>query len=173
MAHQTKIPQAPTGVPLVETQDHGCFDFLTNKGEKKTKDVVMTDPKEEKHTLMDELRRTHSQSSCSSDEEGGERKKKKGLKEEIKDILSGKKEGEDNVPIQEGNAAVEQPEEKKGFLEKVIEKLPGQHKNGDVETPPATEHELGCENNQKKGIIDKIKEKLPGHHKKNENEVKN
>ncbi|XP_042013467.1 phosphoprotein ECPP44-like isoform X2 [Salvia splendens] len=132
----------------------------------------MTDPKEEKHTLMDELRRTHSQSSCSSDEEGGERKKKKGLKEEIKDILSSKKEGEDIVPIQEGNAAVEQPEEEKGFLEKVIEKLPGQHKNGDVETPPAaTEHEPGCENNEKKGIIDK--EKLPGHHKKSENEVKN
>lgn len=66
MADQTKIPQAPTGVPPVETQDHGCFDFLTNKGEKKTEDVVMTDPKEEKHTLMDELRRTHSQSSCVS-----------------------------------------------------------------------------------------------------------
>ncbi|XP_057805912.1 phosphoprotein ECPP44-like [Salvia miltiorrhiza] len=178
-----QIPQAHGSKET--PQDRGCFDFLTNKEEKKVEDVAMKDVnagKEEKHALMDELRRAHSQSSCSSDEEveeGGERKKKKGLKEEIKDKLSGKKEGEDVViPIEEGKAGTEQPEEKKGFLDKVKEKLPGQHKKGDEESqtapPPATEHSpAGCENKEKKGIIDKIKEKLPGHHKKSENEVEN
>lgn len=111
------------------------------------------------------------QSSDEEVEEGGERKKKKtkGLKEAIKDKLSGDKEGEDRVPMEKcsggGNAETEQPEEKKGFLETIKDKLPGQHKKGEEEilTPPAAE--------EKKGIIDKIKERLPGQHKSNENEV--
>ncbi|KAI3447904.1 hypothetical protein Pfo_004569 [Paulownia fortunei] len=182
-------------MPPEETKERGCFDFMTKK-EKKTEDLVMTDlnaakeSKEEKHTLMGELQRTHSHSSSSSDEdveEAGERKKKKkkGLKEAIKEKISGDKEGEDTerketcVPMEkcseEENAETALPEEKKGFLEKIKEKLPGQHKKGeeDTQTPPACEHSPGSDTKEKKGILDKIKEKLPGHHKNDENEVKN
>lgn len=56
-----------------ETKERGCFDFLTKK-EGRIEDVVMTltdlnaakDSKEEKHTLLDELQRTHSHSSSVS-----------------------------------------------------------------------------------------------------------
>lgn len=56
-----------------ETREGGCFRFLTKGEEKKTEDdVVMADPnaakecKGEKHTLMDELRHTHSHSTSVS-----------------------------------------------------------------------------------------------------------
>lgn len=106
-------------------------------------------------------------------EEGGERKKKKkkglGLKEAINDKLTGQLDKETqttkdhtSVPIIEICGETAQPEEKKGFLEKIKEKLPGQHKKVEEDNqihPPAA-----CEHSEKKGIMDKIKEKLPGHH---------
>ncbi|XP_062086768.1 dehydrin COR410-like isoform X2 [Humulus lupulus] len=71
------------------------------------------------------------------EEEGnGEKRKKKGLKDKIKDKISGKKEGEhtDDVHATEkktdnhtANTEAANSEEK-GFLEKIKDKLPGQHK---------------------------------------------
>ncbi|KAK1261560.1 Dehydrin COR410 [Acorus gramineus] len=52
-------------------------------------------------------------------------------------------------------------EEKKGFLEKIKEKLPGGHKK--VEEVPIEDGEgVGQD---KKGFLEKIKEKFPGYHK--------
>ena len=74
-----------------------------------------------------------------------------------------------------------QAEEKKGLLEKIKEKLPGQHKKPEeVPSPPPpsvaeystseppTHHEGDVK--EKKGILEKIKEKLPGYHPKTEEE---
>ncbi|KAL3813979.1 hypothetical protein ACJIZ3_015247 [Penstemon smallii] len=164
------------------TKEPGCFDFMRKKEEKlPQEDLVMTDQnaaedqskEEEKHT---QLQRTHSHSSSSSEEEveeGGERKKKKtkkGEETEQTDIF---------VPMEkcneEENAERIETNEKKGFIEKIKEKLPGQHKKGeeeDVHAPPACDHSPGNDIKEKKGIIDKIKEKLPGQHKSNGNELK-
>lgn len=69
-----------------------------------------------------------------------------------------------------------QPEEKKGFLEKIKEKLPGQHKKAEeVAPPPAPAPESATSEGhptEKKGILEKIKEKLPGYHPKADHEEK-
>lgn len=63
-------------------------------------------------------------------------------------------------------------EEKKGFMEKLKEKLPGHGKKPEdasavaaapVVVPPPVEEAHPAE---KKGILEKIKEKLPGYHPK-------
>ncbi|KAF0934351.1 hypothetical protein E2562_024837 [Oryza meyeriana var. granulata] len=76
-------------------------------------------------------------------------------------------------------------EEKKGFLDKIKEKLPGGHKKPEDATaappaaapaapspapapahpPPATEEVSSPDGKEKKGILGKIMEKLPGYHK--------
>ncbi|GFY94528.1 hypothetical protein Acr_09g0009740 [Actinidia rufa] len=79
-----------------ESTSSSLFDCFGKKEEKLGDDKVITDLKtgqvskpdkmEEKHTLMEELHQTRSNSSLSSDEEeqeGGEKKRKKGLKEEV------------------------------------------------------------------------------------------
>lgn len=60
-------------VPPVEAKERGCFDFMRRKEDKSEEDLVMTDlnaakqsTDEEKHTLMDELQRTHSHISSVS-----------------------------------------------------------------------------------------------------------
>nr|QMS43732.1 Cor47 [Betula platyphylla] len=68
------------------------------------------------------------------------------------------------------------PEEKKGFLEKIKEKLPGQHKKGEevpLSPPSAADYAAAPhegEAKEKKGILEKIKEKIPGYHPKTEEE---
>lgn len=127
----------------------------------------------------------------SSDEEEGEgeekkKKDKKGLKEKIEEKISGEKEHEDTtVPVEkheEAHVVTEagHPEDKKGFLDKIKGKLPGQHKKAEEVPPPppppsaeyaateAASHE--GEAKEKKGFLDKIKEKLPGYHPKTEEE---
>lgn len=116
----------------------------------------------------------------SSDEEEGkekkDKKKKKGLKEKKE-----KHEEDTSVPIEKyEEEAVAQPEEKKGFLDKIKEKLPGQHKKTEeaaVAPPPvviecyAAEESSQAVNEadqpkEKKGFLEKIKEKIPGYHPK-------
>ena len=68
--------------------------------------------------------------------------------------------------------------EKKGFLDKIKDKLPGGKKTEEVAVPPppapvvadysATTPE--AEGKEKKGFLDKIKEKLPGYHPKSDEE---
>ncbi|KAI3431974.1 uncharacterized protein J3R85_007630, partial [Psidium guajava] len=68
-------------------------------------------------------------------------------------------------------------EEKKGFLDKIKEKIPGGQKKADeVPSPPPAEcpaAEPPCHEGspkEKKGILEKIKEKLPGYHPKSDEE---
>lgn len=59
-------------------------------------------------------------------------------------------------------------EEKKGFLDKIKEKLAGHHhtktEGGVVSVPCPDENSPGCEPKEKKGLMDKIIGSLPGHH---------
>jgi hypothetical protein len=115
----------------------------------------------------------------SSDEEDGgdKKKKKKGLKEKISgDKDEGHTKHKDTFPPVENdnevaNAEATNPEEKKGFIEKIKEKLPGKHKKAEecasVECA-ANEHSPEGEAKEKKGILEKIKEKLPGCQKKDD-----
>lgn len=117
------------------------------------------------------------------------------MKEKIKEKVSGeKKEDEDtSVPVEkceeeekftetvtvvthEEPSTYQSDEEKKGFLEKIKEKLPGGGKKADQDhvaplppLPAAPEvhcHEGETAAKEKKGIFVKIKEKLPGYHPK-------
>lgn len=118
----------------------------------------------------------------SSDEEGesGKRKqKKKGIKDEIKEKISGNKDDPQHITIPaektSDNAHVEvtHPEEK-GFIEKIKDKLPGQKKKPeDGASVECAAHGLSPEG-EKKGILEKIKEKLPvGGHKNEEKQHEN
>ncbi|XP_073043760.1 uncharacterized protein [Primulina eburnea] len=152
------------------------------------------EPKEEekKHeSLLEKLHRSSSSSSSSSDEEeeveeGGEKKKKKkGLKDKIKEKITGDKKGaaaeETSVPVEKCDE-IPTPEldEKKGFLDKIKEKLPGGKKTEEVSAapPPQPKEEVvecvtpEAEGKEKKGFLDKIKEKLPGYHPKGHEEEK-
>ena len=196
----------------VETEDRGVFDFLKDKKEEKAQEEVIAaemekvhvsepvpkleEPKEEeeekKHeSLLEKFHRSDSSSSSSSEEEGedGEKKKKKkkGLKEKVKETISGENKGEEDttVPVEkcdEEPAVVAHPVdhpaegEKKGFLEKIKDKLPGGQKKPEedhvtVAPPPVVAVEAHHEaeaSKEKKGILEKIKEKIPGYHPKEE-----
>lgn len=82
----------------------------------------------------------------------------------------------EKVDVVEGTTGTE---EKKGFLDKIKEKLPGHKKTDDVTTPPpvvaAPVHTetatTTTQEGEKKGILEKIKEKLPGYHAKTATDV--
>ncbi|XP_072956911.1 dehydrin COR410-like [Typha angustifolia] len=132
-----------------------------------------------------------------------EKKKKKGLKEKVKEKLGcEKKENEDeekkttlvaeeevvtatavtadddtSITVEKVDESIKldvpPEEEKKGFLEKMKEKLPGHKKPNEEAAPPASEPVVyakeqetdGHDGKEKKGIFGKIMEKLPGYHK--------
>ncbi|KAG0461836.1 hypothetical protein HPP92_020312 [Vanilla planifolia] len=168
---------------------------------------------EKKHGHVETLNRCHSTSSSSSSDEEVEvegeggikekiKKKKKELKEKIEKKLHGgekkteEEEKKEAVVVEDTTVVVEKvevseaeppvEEEKKGFLEKIKEKLPGSHAKKPVEeglgvTPPhdspapvavevTSEHVKvqeveGHEGKEKKGFLGKIIEKLPGYHR--------
>ncbi|WCJ44327.1 Dehydrin family protein [Euphorbia peplus] len=217
--HEHDIPVTGGEDAGVETTDRGLFDFLGKKEETKPQEEVIasefeqkvqvSEPEhkeaEKKPSIMEKLHRSDSSSSSSSDEEDDEEKKKKkkekkGLKEKLKEKISGekpeenkhweletntaavevKKHEEDNLPGQTEMAPAPVPEEKKGFLEKIKDKLPGQTKKVEEvpvsstppPPPPVAEH-VATETHEtepKKGFLEKIKEKLPGYHSKTEEE---
>ncbi|CAN0871807.1 Phosphoprotein ECPP44 [Linum grandiflorum] len=203
MAEEMKNHDQAAGV---ESTDRGMFDFLGKKkeDEKKPSDqeevmssqfeqkVHVSEPtpsKEADHdeedvkkgSLLDKLHRSSSSSSSSSEEEveeGGEKRKKKKDKKKKE-----KKEEEDTtVPVEKcDDGVVLVPEEKKGFMDKIKEKLPGHGKKEEVVAgeaagghPVPTSHpphqaaaESASEKQEdKKGFLEKIKEKLPGYHPK-------
>ncbi|KAF4382847.1 hypothetical protein G4B88_021630 [Cannabis sativa] len=169
-----------------ETADTGCgmFDFLKKKENDKPQQPQEEVAKKDQHH---QSRDADSSSSSSDEEDGnGEKRKKKGLKDKIKERISGKKEGEhtDDVHATEiktnnhiENEKTVNPEEK-GFLEKIKDKLPGQHKKAENHGANA---ECGAEGHkshddeskEKKGIFEKIKEKLPVGHKEEERAKEN
>ncbi len=126
----------------------------------------------------------------SDEEEVGEdgekrkrKKEKKGLKEKIQgkvDDKEEKKHEDTAVPVEKVEVDPAHPDqEKKGFLDKIKEKLPGHKKTEEV---PLTSSDYGAahtetsavdhegEAKEKKGILEKIKEKLPGYHPKTDEE---
>ncbi|CAL1398148.1 unnamed protein product [Linum trigynum] len=146
-------------------------------------------------TLADQLHRSDcGGSSSEEEEEGGEigekKRKKRGMKERIKKKLSGEKEEEDHhfghqqeqpeIIItgdddDKANDAANQAtliqmheddsEEKKGFIEKMMDKLP---LYGQEMKKPGDEDHVDIESGAaqpEKGILDKIKDKIPGSHK--------
>ena len=175
--------------------------------------------KKHENLLQKLHRSNSSSSSSSDEEEDEEKKKKrkekKGLTDKIKEKISGDEHKEEGYHKEEDTAVPvekvyeeehhhqapppvvhhhEEPtdsptEEKKGFLEKIKEKLPGHKKTEEVpvgaasheqhsddkhaaEPPVAASYEAGEEPKEKKGILEKIKEKLPGYHSKTEEEHK-
>ncbi|XP_074279153.1 dehydrin ERD14-like [Silene latifolia] len=156
---------------------------------------------EKKHGgLIEKLHRSDSSSSSSSEDEADdeekkrkkrEKKEKKGLKEKLKEKLPGHKNEEDtNVPIEKYEekphphvhevtysepSHPEEDQDKKGFLDKIKDKLPGQKKVDEhhetVVTPVVAEPCVEGEKD-KKGFLDKIKEKIPGFSSKTGEEKK-
>ncbi|XP_074275733.1 dehydrin ERD14-like [Silene latifolia] len=154
---QTENPEAPA----TERSLFDCF------GKKEGDEDVPAAGGEHEPSLMDKLHRSNSSSSSSSEEEveeGGMKIQRRKKKEKLP---SHKNEGAGEI----------QPEEKKGFLEKIKDKLPGHHKDEAIISPahaatmapphcPPDGHCGGVhEQQEKKGIFEKIKEKLPGGHK--------
>ncbi|XP_073126093.1 uncharacterized protein [Henckelia pumila] len=146
----------------VEVGDRGLFDFLGKKKEEKQEEVLASEFQEkvevceEKKEEETKLHRSSSSSSSSSSDEeeaveGGEKKKKKkGLKEKI------------------------ELEQKKGFLDKIKEKLPGGKKTEEAAPPkPEVVECATVEGKEKKGFLDKIKEKIPGYNAKGKEEACN
>ncbi|ESR35734.1 hypothetical protein CICLE_v10029952mg [Citrus x clementina] len=151
-----------------EAKGCGMFDFLKNKNEEKSQDAAMVDveTKEEKPAFS-------SEEEIEGADGEKKRKKKKGLKEKIQEKISSEKE-ENAVEKNDEIASAEAThlEEKKGFLEKIKDKLPGQHKKAEEGAACAgccpNEHLAEGDEKEKKGILEKIKEKLPGYHSEDE-----
>ncbi|KAK1324254.1 Dehydrin ERD14 [Acorus calamus] len=194
-----------------EVKDRGMFDFMKKKKDEEGKceeevlvsefeKVKVEEGEEKKHeSLGEKLHRSGSSSSSSSDEEEvlegetKEKKKKKGLKEKIKEKISGEdKAGEDDkkdevvyedcktsvpaiatsdntttaevVKSEESvtETALSPGGEKKGFLEKIKDKLPGGTKK--AEEAPVESSQAAVvvvqEEEEKKGFLEKIKEKF-------------
>ncbi|XP_042033840.1 phosphoprotein ECPP44-like [Salvia splendens] len=186
--------EGTTTAVAVESTDRGLFGFGGKKEEAKCEETpiasefeekvkVSEEPvkeEEKKHEgLIEKLRRSDSSSSSSSEEEEvGEdglkkKKKKKGLKEKI----VGEKEKEKKAECEDTSVPVEkyeEHEEKKGFLDKIKDKLPGGKKTEEVAAPPPPAPVVAdyseAEGKEKKGFLDKIKEKLPGYHPKSDEE---
>ncbi|KAL5561286.1 hypothetical protein UlMin_031033 [Ulmus minor] len=160
-----------------ETASTGCggmFDFLKKKENDKTQqDQGVAMKEQERHTFKN----NDSSDSSSSDEEADgkvEKKEKKGLKDKIKEKISGNKKEE---RVTKDTPNVEGSDEEKGFIEKIKDKLPGQHKK--AEESALTEHNNGAahghegEAKEKKGIMENIKEKLPVGHRDEEKPKEN
>uniref|UniRef100_A0A803LG75 Dehydrin n=1 Tax=Chenopodium quinoa TaxID=63459 RepID=A0A803LG75_CHEQI len=153
----------------VNAKDRGLFDCFGKKEE---------NPKEKVDKAEEEKVYLNSSSSSS-----------------IKEKLPGHKDEAAAIPVSDYDnhhqpttvtAEATHPEEKKGFLEMIKEKLPGHHKDDAVAAAPASaasqppvvahcgsDGQCGGshEAQEKKGFLEKIKDKLPGGHKDSE-EVK-
>ncbi|KAL3722770.1 hypothetical protein ACJRO7_035040 [Eucalyptus globulus] len=163
--HQPQAPENGNAANVsVEKTQHEISDTIV--------DAEMTPlvRDEEKPTLAQELRRSHSNSSSSGDEEEGREKKKKkeAAKEELEhkitdeELEAGGELEKESIPVQKPDEAMH-PEEKKGIMEKIKEKLPGHRKD--------EEDALECAP-EKKGILEMIKEKIPGCQKVGDNAKK-
>ncbi|XP_068322702.1 dehydrin COR47-like [Pyrus communis] len=159
-----------------EAQGCGIFDFLKKKD---SEEKPHQEQEQHKHTTLAEKLHHHGGDSSSSSSDGeGEENKKKGLKGKIKEKVSGNKEEGDayhaSVPAKKGHSVAEHGAREKGFVEKIKEKLPGQHKEAghgahvEYHTPDGHSHD----SEPKKGVLENIKDKLPGGHKKEEEKHK-
>ncbi|KAJ0763923.1 putative dehydrin [Helianthus annuus] len=178
-------------------EEKKCEDAVISSEFEQKVQVTEPEPGEKKESLLGQFHRSNSSSSSSSDEEcedGEKKKKKKSLKDKVKEKIEEHKEKKEeekvekyeadtSVPIEKYEEVAvptptPAPEEKKGFMEKIKEKLPGGHKKEAEEhvtappppPPAATTYDEEGEHKEKKGIFEKIKEKIPGYHSKSEEE---
>ncbi|KAL9238111.1 hypothetical protein vseg_012582 [Gypsophila vaccaria] len=152
-------------------------------------DEVVVDEEEAKHgSLLEKFHQADADSSSasSSDEEDDEEKKKKKREKKerkgLKEKLFGQKDEEyTSAPIEKPQVqevVIEKPQvqevvhsepsnpedvEKKGFLDKIKDKLPG-HKKADDQPEVVAETVVvqEVEVEEKKGLMDRIKDKIPG-----------
>ncbi|KAL0314478.1 UNVERIFIED_CONTAM: hypothetical protein Sangu_2292200 [Sesamum angustifolium] len=161
----------------VESSDRGLFDFLGKEEEEKKSRFNLPDHAQFSYDLKMLHRKV---------ERRKKKKKKKGLKDKIKDKLSGEKKEEEKVdevkyedtavPIEKCDDAPahHEPEDKKGLLEQIKEKLPAARDRGSGGR--SAHHAADCattpeaEGKEKKGFLEKIKEKIPGYHPKSDEE---
>ncbi|XVF35870.1 hypothetical protein REPUB_Repub19eG0008700 [Reevesia pubescens] len=155
------------------------FDEKVKTEETKAEVEHKEEGEEKKHsTLLEKFHQPYSSFRSSSNEEEGEGKKNKGLKENIEEKLGGEKKDEEAIkhevttyPVEKCDEQVVHPEsepEKKGFLHKMRDKLPGQHKQLEEFPTPMSPFDAPHEGEtkEKRGIMEKIKDKL--HHSKTE-----
>ncbi|TXG51958.1 hypothetical protein EZV62_021127 [Acer yangbiense] len=173
ITHETKPTIA--GEVAVEYTDRGLFDFMKKKEEKpQDQDLINTTAAEFDHKVQvsEQHKPPHVEEPKIEEPKVEEEEKKPGLFEKLHRSGSSSSSSEP-VPST--------PEEKKGFMEKIKEKLPGQSKKAEevstTSPPPPAEHATpvtavheGEAAKEKKGIFEKIKEKLPGYHPKTEEE---
>ncbi|KAG8378044.1 hypothetical protein BUALT_Bualt08G0097200 [Buddleja alternifolia] len=157
--HETKTTDEPCDAAApkaeeyaaVETTDRGLFDFMgKKKEEKKCEEEVIATEFEQKVQVCEEKK---------EEPKVEEEKKHEGLKAKLHRSDSSSSSCDD-TPTHE-------PEEKKGFLDKIKDKLPGGKKPEEVApppSPPAAECAAvpEAEGKEKKGFLEKIKEKIPG-----------
>ncbi|KAH7567059.1 hypothetical protein JRO89_XS07G0011500 [Xanthoceras sorbifolium] len=179
------------GEGTVETTDRGLFDFLGKKKEEKPQDqeVINTTAAEfdqkvqvsEQHEPPKVEEGKNFTDLLEKVEEEKPEEKKPGLLQKLHRSGSSSSSSV-TVPVEviHQEPVPHQPEEKKGLMDKIKDKLPGQHKKPE-EVPPTTtsapppppphaaEHATP-EPAEKKGIFEKIKEKIPGYHPKTEEE---
>nr|AKM76913.1 dehydrin 24924 [Craterostigma plantagineum] len=174
--------------PAVESTDRGLFGFgkkddedkkcddekiahdfeqKVHVGEEKKEDHK--DGEEKKHeSLIEKLHRSSSSSSSSSsdeeevDEHGEKKKKKKGLKDKIKDKVSGDKGKEEEKPCEDTSVPVEKHDEVPPVTAYDHPPHGGKKAAEEVEVPPPPPPADAAEGKEKKGFLEKIKEKLPG-----------
>ncbi|XP_077220898.1 uncharacterized protein LOC143854692 [Tasmannia lanceolata] len=150
---------------------------------------------EERPSAFEKLHPSQNGSSSSDEEEVVEGEKvKKQKKKVLKEMMDNDraKEEETNfefehekdtpVPIEKVEEIhPDAPDQKKGFLDKIKDILPGHtKKTDDIKTkdmPPEEYTDVQTQEgdaealNEKKSVMDKIKEKMPGHRKKGEEEI--
>ncbi|KAG6390790.1 hypothetical protein SASPL_148535 [Salvia splendens] len=150
--------EGTTTAVAVESTDRGLFGFGGKKEEAKCEETPIASEFEEKVKVSEEPVKE-------------EEKKHEGLIEKLRRSDSSSSSCEDtSVPVEK----YEEHEEKKGFLDKIKDKLPGGKKTEEVAAPPPPAPVVAdyseAEGKEKKGFLDKIKEKLPGYHPKSDEE---
>ncbi|KAG6388340.1 hypothetical protein SASPL_149765 [Salvia splendens] len=169
--------EGATTAVAVESADRGLFGFGAKREEEaKCEETPIASEFEEKVKVSEEPEK---------EKEKEEEKKHGGLIEKLRRSDSSSSSCEDtSVPVEkyEDVLPAQEHEDKKGFLDKIKDKLPGGKKTEEVAAPPppapapapvvadysATTPE--AEGKEKKGFLDKIKEKLPGYHPKSDEE---
>ncbi|PQP95867.1 phosphoprotein ECPP44 [Prunus yedoensis var. nudiflora] len=158
-----------------EIKDRGLFDFLGKKEEKKPEEeVIVTEFEKVKVSDHEAPHPHHHEPDCLQDVPF--HVAFHDLADDLLLHMPRNKVEDTAVPVEkiyeEPTHEEKKEEEKKGFLEKIKEKLPGQQKK--TEESPASyddqhSHDqhaepavVGGEPKEKKGILEKIKEKIPG-----------
>ncbi|KAB5557742.1 hypothetical protein DKX38_008651 [Salix brachista] len=116
----------------VETKDRGLFNFLGKKEEEKPQEEVNAAEFKEKLKLSEHETKVEEEPKKEAEEE-----KKPSLFEKLHRSGSSSSSSDTSVPVEVVHTETpHETEEKKGFLEKIKQKLPGQNKKTEEVLPP-------------------------------------